>query len=119
MADYLPAYKVSPLVDREAPGSGVFQARLFPDADLARAERDLAAAGASGVKIHDNGINRIVQFTLERSQVAAVATLSAVEWIEPRPTYTMDNDKRSGSCRPGSAATAASGPRACAARARW
>lgn len=92
VADYLPAYKVSPMIDRESPGSGVFQARLFPDADLARAGRDLAAAGASGLEIHDNGINRIAQFTLERSRVAAVATLSAVEWIEPRPTYTMDND---------------------------
>ena len=58
VADYLPAYKVSPRVDREAPGTGVFQARLFPDADLARAEREFAAAGASGVEIHDNGINR-------------------------------------------------------------
>jgi len=91
-ADYLPAYKVSPLVDRESPGSGAFQAMLFPDADLARAERELSAVGASGVKIHDNGINHIAEFTLERSQVAAVATLAAVEWIEPRPKYTMDND---------------------------
>ena len=92
VADYLPAYKVSPRVHRESPGSEVFQAKLFPDADLARAERDLAAAGASGVEIHDNGVNHIAQFTLDRSQVAAVATLAAVEWIEPRPAYTMDND---------------------------
>lgn len=92
VADYLPAYKVSPLVDQATPGSEAFQVKLFADADLASAERDLAAAGASGLEIHDNGINRIAQFTLDRSQVAAVATLSAVEWVEPRPRYTMDND---------------------------
>ena len=92
VAEYLPAYKVSPRVDRATPGSGAFQARLFSDADLARAERELVDAGASGVEIHDNGINRIARFTLDRSQVAVVATLSGVEWIEPRPVYTMDND---------------------------
>ena len=92
VADYLPAYKVSPRIDRETAGSAVFQAKLFSDADLARAERELSAAGASGVTIHDNGVNHIAQFTLDRSRIALVATLAAVEWIEPRPAYTMDND---------------------------
>ena len=92
VADYLPAYKISTLVDQATPGSEVFQVRLFADADLARAQRDLVAVGASGVTISDNGINHIAQFTLDRSQVAAVAPLSAVEWVEPRPRYTMDND---------------------------
>lgn len=90
-ADYLPAYKLSPLADVTSPGTQVFDVRLFDDADVARARRDLVALGATDLTISDNGVNHIARFTLDRSQAAAVATLASVQWVEPKQQYTVDN----------------------------
>lgn len=91
-ADYLPAYKLSPLVDGSATGAGIYDVMLFPDADIARAQADLAALGATAIKISNNGINHIARFSLDHAQLAAVASLNSVQWVEPKPHYTTNND---------------------------
>lgn len=90
--DYLPAFKLSPLAATAAPGAGEFDMLLFPDADLARARAGIEGMGATGITVSDNGVNRILRFTLDRAQLAAAAALADAQWIEPRIAYHTHND---------------------------
>jgi hypothetical protein len=89
--EFQPAFKLSPLVGSQTTGAAEFDVRLFPDADLARAQSDIAALGASGMSLSNNGINHLLRFTVDRSQLASIASLNSVQWIEPRTRFVTDN----------------------------
>jgi hypothetical protein len=93
IGDYQPAYKLSPYVNRSAPGTTHYVALLFPDADLAQARSALTALGALLTDDSDNGINKLVRFHADGAQVAAAAALSGVAWIEPVPHLEFSNDR--------------------------
>ncbi|MGH7729940.1 MAG: S8 family serine peptidase, partial [Candidatus Eiseniibacteriota bacterium] len=93
VGDYQPAYKVSPLLDLATAGPQRFTALLFPDADVATTATGLALLGATVVDTWDNGINKMVRFEATAGQVAAVASLAQVAWVEPVVPLQLFNDQ--------------------------
>jgi hypothetical protein len=93
VGDYLPAYKMSPLfADATVPKAGSFYALLFPDAPAAEITGALAARGFVVQRVSDNGINRLVRFSGPDAELARVAGLSGVAWVEPVVPKTIFND---------------------------
>ncbi len=92
IGDWQPAYKLSPRVDRLSDAISTYEALLFPDADLPGVSRALTAIGGEVVITSDNGINKLVRFRARGPQLAAVAGLAGIVWIEPRVAPTLDNN---------------------------
>jgi len=87
-----PAYKLSADLDRAAETAVECTALLFPDADADACASALRALGAAGAVAHDNGINKLVRFSLPGRQLAGAAGLADILWIEPKPRYTLLNE---------------------------
>jgi len=93
VGDYQPAYKVSPLLDQTTAGPQRFTALLFPDASVASTATTLGLLGAAVVDTWDNGINKMIRFEATAGQVAAVAGLAQVVWVEPVVPLQLFNDQ--------------------------
>lgn len=91
VGDYEPAYKLSPQIDVSAAGRTSFTALLFPDASVAETRATLTGMGASDVVTSDNGVNRIVRFTLDHGMVPAAVGMSGLAWLEPSPRFELYN----------------------------
>ncbi len=92
VGDWEPAFKLSPRADRGALVASNFEALLFPDADVAATALALTAAGGNISQVSDNGINKKVRFVARGDQLAALAGVAGVAWIEPQPRYELHND---------------------------
>lgn len=88
-----PAFKLSPQIDRSAPGRMALTALVYPDGDAAAVGARLQALGATAVVVNANGINQLVRFEIEAGGVAAAAALADVHWIEPTPRHVISNDQ--------------------------
>src|SRR6185503_356287 len=86
------AYKLSPRADRSTPTASTYDALLFPDADVAATKLALTAGGATVTQSSENGVNKLVRFTARGDQLAAIAGLTHVVWIEPVVTPVLHND---------------------------
>src|SRR5689334_9146628 len=91
IGDWQPAYKVSDRVDRAAETRSTFDALLFADADLPGVVQELTALGGQIVSTSSNGTNKLVRFQASGPQIAGLAGLAGVEWIEPHVTPMLDN----------------------------
>lgn len=89
---YQPAYKVSSLFDRVEQEHKV-TLLLFMDADMSAvlAEVELIT-NRRQFELSDNGINKIIQGTVNKSDVKALAKIPGVYWIEPYIQPVMHND---------------------------
>lgn len=89
---YHPAYRIS---GQEAmslrAGRGDYQTLLFDDGDVSAVLESIARLGGEVDDFSDNGINKIVRFSLDRAQMTQVASLPDVQWIEPRERFTTMN----------------------------
>jgi hypothetical protein len=92
IGDWQPAFKLSPRADRASSTVTTFDALLFPDADAPGVSRALTALGAQVSQVSDNGVNKLVRFRISGPQLAAVAALAPVVWIEPVVLPQLDND---------------------------
>ncbi len=91
---YHPAYRIS---GQEAmslrAGRGDYQALLFDDGDLADVRREIELLGGTIEDSSDNGINKMVRFSLDRGRMTQVASHTDVQWIEPRDRFhTMNSN---------------------------
>lgn len=80
---YQPAYKISTLPQMNEPGRGDRVVLLFPDASMAEVQQRVAQAGGEILEVSDNGINKILKVALDRADIAGVAHIPEVAWIEP------------------------------------
>ena len=92
ISPYLPAYKLSRDLDLGATGSVNVTALLFADGDDDATVGALRALGATGITSH-RGLNHLVRFELDRSRLVDAASLGDVQWIEPTPVYSFNNDQ--------------------------
>lgn len=83
VGEYRPAYKMSPLVDPSATDETAYQALLFPDADLSRAQGLAQGLGLSVDGAYSNGVNKLLRLRGSVARLAQVAGLADVAWIEP------------------------------------
>ncbi len=82
---YHPAYRISGQSAMQLrAGRGDYQAILFDDGDLADAIRTIEFLGGTIDDSSDNGINKIVRFSLDRGLVPQIASHPDLQWIEPR-----------------------------------
>ncbi|MEO5617443.1 MAG: S8 family serine peptidase [Candidatus Eisenbacteria bacterium] len=93
VGDWEPAYRLSPNADRGSLTASNFEALLFPDADLAATVLNLTALGANVAQTSDNGINKKVRFSARGDQLAALAGIAGVVWIEPQARLELHNDR--------------------------
>ncbi|HKQ57286.1 MAG TPA: S8 family serine peptidase [Candidatus Eisenbacteria bacterium] len=93
VGDYLPAYKLSPLIDRAATGSQKYTALLFADTDVAATSAALTVLGAAVIDTWDNGINKMVRFETASDLLPTVASLVQVAWVEPVVPLELSNDQ--------------------------
>jgi len=80
-----PAYKLSPDVDRRSPGAIAMTGLLFEDAEGDAAVSALRDLGATNLELHQNGINKVLRFEIDRAQVDGAARLPEIAWLEPAP----------------------------------
>jgi hypothetical protein len=92
ISTYEPAYKLSRELDLTANGSVDVTALLFADGNRDATVAALRSLGAAKVVAH-GGINQMVRFELDRSKLADAAALADVQWIEPTPVYSFNNDQ--------------------------
>ncbi len=90
IGEYQPAFKLSALVDRTM-DDRLYATRLFDDADVAATVALLGERGATIVGQWDNGVNKLVRFRATGEALAALAGISAVQWIEPVLPVTTYN----------------------------
>jgi subtilisin family serine protease len=93
VATYEPAYKMSPDLDASASGRIDVTALLFMDGDDAATVAELHSLGATNLASHRGQLNHLVRFELDRARLAEAAALADVEWIEPSPKYSFNNDQ--------------------------
>lgn len=92
VGEFLPAYKVSPRIDRTQAEKAPYATLLFPDADVAAVRAAMSGLGLDVFSVSDNGINKMIRFRAPGSVVAQVAGLSEVAWVEPVVTPELFND---------------------------
>ena len=91
VGDWEPAYKLSPQADRQSLTASNFEALLFADVDVAAAALELTALGANVSQTSDNGINKLVRFSARGDQLAALAGIAGIVWIEPQARLELHN----------------------------
>lgn len=91
VGEFLPAYKVSPRIDRTQVEKAPYATLLFPDADVAAVRAAMSGLGLDVFDVSDNGINKMIRFRAPGSVVAQVAGLSEVAWVEPVVTPEFSN----------------------------
>jgi hypothetical protein len=93
IATYEPAYRLSPDLDVSASGRIDVTALLFMDGDDEATVAALRSLGATNLSSHRGQLNHLVRFELDRTRLADAAALADVEWIEPSPKYSFNNDQ--------------------------
>ena len=89
---YHPAYRISGQAAMSMrTGRADYQALLFDDGDLADVLRHIEFLGGEVEDSSDNGINKIVRFSLDRVRMEQVASHNDLQWIEPRDRFTTSN----------------------------
>lgn len=89
---YHPAYRVSAAREmNEITGVRTLSVLLFGDADMAAAQSDLEAMGATILEATDSGRNKLLRFNVDMSRVADIANRNDVAWIEPWYERTLHN----------------------------
>lgn len=88
-----PAYKISTMPQMREPEQHDLLVLLFADASLDETRQRIADAGAAVLETSDNGINRILRIRLNATDLAAIAQIPAVAWIEPHQIPQWHNDQ--------------------------
>ena len=89
---YHPAYKLSTQPQMREPGRREVVILLFPDQSVEAAAGEIAAAQAIIKETSDNGINKILRAEIDTNDLAALARIPGIAWIEPfqRPQFYND-----------------------------
>ncbi|MGB3340708.1 MAG: S8 family serine peptidase [bacterium] len=89
---YQPAYKVSSLFDRVSQQHKI-TILLFMDADMNEVLTEVELiTNSRQFEVSDNGINKIIQGTVNKSDVNVLARIPGIYWIEPYIQPVMHND---------------------------
>ncbi len=89
---YHPAYRISGQSAMQLrSGVGEYQVLLFDDGDLNSVITRIEAQGGEVDDFSDNGINKIVRFSLDRTRMEQLAAHPDVQWIEPRDRFVTMN----------------------------
>lgn len=89
---YHPAYRISGQSEMSLrSGRGEYQALLFDDGNVPSVVQEIRALGGTIEDFTDNGINKIVRFSVDRSHMTSVASFDDVQWIEPREHFVTSN----------------------------
>jgi hypothetical protein len=90
---YEPAYKISK--DRRMSGTGTLEMDIlvFQTESIDEVSSAIAAAGGRILEARDNGINKIIRAEIDRADVAAIARIPGVAWIEPLKQPVFYNDQ--------------------------
>ena len=99
IGDYLPAYKLSPRLDRAQVQDMPTSALLFPDADLAAVRSTLGALGIEVFSQSDNGINKMLRFRATGPELAS-GPRSRASLVRAVRELPMDNANAHGCFRP-------------------
>ena len=92
VGSYQPAYKISSLFDRFG-GKTMVTILLFIDADInsVMTEIELITNSRQFI-VSDNGINKMIQGTVNEYDINALARIPEIYWIEPYIQPVMHND---------------------------
>jgi len=82
IGNYEPAYKLSPLFDQLRDEKRML-VQLFHDENLHSVTRKLKSIGCEILEVSENGCDRIIKLSTERSNLAAIARFSEVMYVEP------------------------------------
>lgn len=80
---YQPAWKISRQPEMQQPGSRDMVVLLFPDQVVANVSSAISLNGGVVKEVSDNGINKILKVELDTANLASVARIPGVAWIEP------------------------------------
>ncbi len=90
---YHPAYKISTLPQMSEPERHDLVVLLFPTESVTEAQRAIEAAGGSVLETSDNGVNKLLRIRLASADLAAIARIPAVAWIEPHQIPQWHNNQ--------------------------